>query len=142
VAPHPFTGRQWETIVLLAEGLTLDAIAVSLGVTRSGVRTTLWEARKRTGAESDAGLIAECYEQGWLATKPALLEHREEVEEWPKVTPAQRAYLDVFDRMLKTRYGSEAERRTRLEMRYMLGAICIEKDIHIPGSQPVLALAA
>jgi DNA-binding CsgD family transcriptional regulator len=146
----PFTKRQWEAIELLADGLSLREIAARFGRAHASVRTLLWNARKRVGAANNAGLLAECYDQGWLATPVARLEHEEEAGEWPTVTPAQRAYLTVFDRMLRTPFGSEAERRALLEMRYMLGAMCIEKRIDMPGStrvkceaeRPVLALAA
>jgi len=111
-------------------------------------------ARQRIGAKSNDELLHVCYREGWLGEHTGLLEREaavaireRELDEWPEVTPAQRAYLDRFDRMLKTPYGSEAERRARLEMRYMLGAMCIEKGIPVPGArreleQPVLALAA
>jgi hypothetical protein len=128
--------------LLLAEGLRPKEVALRNGTAHTTVRSQLAEARRRVGVGSTARLIAECYEQGWVKTP----EHVAEIEEWPEITPAQRAYLDVFDRMLRTRYGSEQERRARLEMRYMLGAMCIEKGIGMPGARreperPVLALA-
>jgi hypothetical protein len=55
-------------------------------------------------------------------------EWQAELDEWPKITPAQKCYLDAFDRMLLARAGSEAERRGQLEMRYMLGAMYVERD--------------
>ena len=107
-------------------------IALKLGVSHSTVKNQLASARERIGARTNQRIVAECYEQGWIETR----EHAQKVEEWPKVTPAQHAYLDAFDRMLLTPFGSEAERRGRLEMRYMLGAMCIERGrSSIPGSQ-------
>lgn len=134
----PFYLREWQAIQLLAEGSTPGEIGLLLDVEASTVRKLLAAARARINVRTDEHLVAECYERGWLKTR----EHLAEIEEWSKITPAQRAYLDAFDGMLKTRFGSEEERRGRLEMRYMLGAMCIEKDIPIPGAQPVLALAA
>lgn len=131
----------------MADGFSPEESAVKLGLSRAGLYRRLQAAREQIGADSNAVLVAECYERGWLATRPVRLEHDEEAGEWPKITAAQRLYLDVFDRMLKTRFGSEEERRARLEMRYMLGAMRIEQRISVPGEKreperPVLALAA
>jgi len=119
-------------------------IALLLDVEHTTVRKLFAAARERVDVKTDEHLVAECYEQGWLKTR----EHQAEIDEWPKITPAQKCYLDAFDRMLLARAGSETERRSRLEMRYMLGAMCIEKGVGMPAStgapepEPWLALAA
>jgi DNA-binding CsgD family transcriptional regulator len=137
----PLTPREWEVVSLLADGLRLKEIGFRLGKKAATVEKQAESARLRLGVKTNERLVAECYEQGWR-TAPV----RQEDEEWPEITPAQRAYLNEFDRMLLTPSGSEAERRSLGAMRYMLGAMCLEKGIRVPGTnEPLrvpLALAA
>jgi len=106
VTAHPFSKVRWETILLVAEGYSYEEIAARLRISGSTVRQRLADTRKQVGAKSTTALIAECYDRGWLVTPQARIEHEEEHEDWPTITPAQRAYLTVFDRMLRTTSGS------------------------------------
>jgi len=134
----PFYPREWHVVQLLAEGSTPGEIGLLLDITASTVRKLLAAARARIDARTDEHLVAECYEQGWLKTR----EHQAEIEEWPKITPGQRLYLDAFDRFLLA--GRTVDRVVaRAEMRHHLKSMCIEKGDGMPDSiHSRLALAA
>lgn len=125
----PLERREWEALQLVEEGLTYEQIAARLGVAHSTVRNHLHTAYGKLGVNRAAQAVVKIRAADWYPEPPPVIEP----EEGP-LTPAQKAYLRVFDRHLRAwAAGDEAEEdRTRLECRYMLGAIYVEADARAP----------
>jgi hypothetical protein len=115
---------EWDVCRLLVTGHSRTEIALSRGTGESTVSKLLSRACRKLDVcvvhgspidtEELAGALTDCREP----------------EEAP-LPPAQKLYLQMFDRYLKAR-GERAERRARLEMRYALGAIYLELQIPRP----------
>ena len=115
---------QWECVQRLARGIGMKQIGLELGTTHSTVRTHLHNAYARLHAANAAQAVAVIHAAGWLdpvsaSTAAHALEHEDR-----RVTPAQRLYLDAFDRFLSS--GSSEHRE---EMGHMLGAMFIESGL-------------
>lgn len=89
---------------------------------------------KKVDVKNQAHLIATCYKRGWLGKErdlsnreAALVEREEECDEWPEVTPAQKAYLAEFDRFLLAPSGSMAEARARASQSRTCSAQCTSR---------------
>jgi DNA-binding CsgD family transcriptional regulator len=125
----PLTQREWEALQLVEEGLTYGQIAERLRLSQSTVRAHMHTARKKLGACRAAQAIVKMRAADWYPEAPPVVEP----EEGP-LSPAQKAYLAVFDRHLKAwAAGDErAEIRTRRQMRWMLHGIYVEADRRLP----------
>lgn len=141
-ADCPFTVTELQIIDHIADGKGLKEIALLLGRSASTARTHLHNAYKKINVRNRSHLVNECYKRGWLGRardlsdrEATLVEREEACEEWPEVTPAQKAYLAAFDRWLRAPAGTIAEARASAAKSYMLGAMYVEKGMEIPSAR-------
>lgn len=123
----PLSSRQLACVRGLLEGKGAKQIGLDLGLKPSTVRQHHWAASQVLGVRGRTATAAVVNESGWLDPISDYSDTR--------VTPAQRLYLDAFDRYLRG-WRDEAKRaKARQEMRHMLGAMFIECDIGEPPPQ-------
>lgn len=117
----PLSVAEFGVVRGAAEGKSTRQIGRELGVSPSTVRTHYWKAAKTLGVKGRAALAVVFLSAGWLDPVLAFSDGR--------VSAGQRLYLEAFDRMLAGRRESDRRERGRLEMRYMLGAMHIERGL-------------
>jgi DNA-binding CsgD family transcriptional regulator len=126
---------------LYATGHTHGEIAEVRGTQEATVSALLCRAARKLGVPVPEGNLA--VDSQALAGALTGSSRNEE----PPLTPAQKLYLQAFDRYLAAwRNDGEDERRARLEMRYMLGAMYLEARVPMPSRvsapRPQLRVAA
>jgi DNA-binding CsgD family transcriptional regulator len=139
----PLTRRQMQVMELLVAGNTYQQAAAELGLSRSTVRSYVHQSYLKLGVGSIGPALLRMQELGWMAQpepppKDPCKVGGEVVDYYPDLeplTPAQRLYLQAFDRYLAAPADSPEEDRARSEMRYMLGAMYIERDLRPTGAQ-------
>lgn len=90
----PLTRRQWQIMLLLADGMTGQEIALHLGMSPSTVRRHSHGAFQRLGVPNTAAAVAAIYRNGWVG-----YEVPPKPDRWP---PLVRSYLEALDRYLAT----------------------------------------
>lgn len=70
------TGREYETLALIAEGLTNAEIAIALGVSRETIKTHVRHALARLGCRSRAEAVNVAWKRGTLPADEAWVERR------------------------------------------------------------------
>jgi DNA-binding CsgD family transcriptional regulator len=118
----PLHPGQWNTLRLLAAGGTYAQIALDMSVTVSTVRTALHACYLKLDVHNGHQAIAVAWEAGWMDPVGCA---------WgdDRVTPAQRLYLDAFERYTHAHRDEIAQRRARKEMSYHLGSMCLERGL-------------
>ena len=128
----PLTPRQREVLRALGGGETRKQIARRLGISPSTVREHTYQAYRRLGASNGLHAVAIMLCEGWLAQDDLLsydrsasrAKPREHRKGW-QPSPAQRSYLDAFDRLLTERSDEAARRLDRC-----FTAMCDEQGTH------------
>jgi DNA-binding CsgD family transcriptional regulator len=121
----PLTRGEWAALQGLAEGHTTGQIVLQQGRNASTVRSQLSSAYRRLGVCRSAQAVAVAKDAGWLdAVDSGWDDHR--------VSPAQRLYLQAFDRFLLDR-SRQAKLKARAAMTHHLQSMCIERDIPVPA---------
>lgn len=122
-ADCPLTGTQLRILELLMDGLTYEQIARQLGRSPSTVRSHLHTSYRRLGVGTSYQAVLECVRLGWLSwsnghPEQATLMRIEDLmrqlvrgvagrRSQPRLTPAQRSYLEAFEDHLQARPGDE-----------------------------------
>lgn len=106
----PLTTREHQVVVAAMTGLSAKATALKLGISASTVRTHRKKALARLGVQSMGHAMVVMLQQGWVLrfglipdyTGPVYGASKFGAHAWVP-SPAQRLYLDSFDRLLKDR---------------------------------------
>lgn len=117
----PLTPCQFEVMRSLCAGESQNQIAHRLVVAKTTVRSHAHDAYKRLGVSTVSQAVAVMFREGWLEPDDLLSDY-----EGPAYTtesqrfkinwvpsPAQRLYLDAFDRLLAERSDEAAEHLDR-----------------------------
>lgn len=95
--------------------MTPTQVAEKFSITVWSVYGSCAQGQKRLGCKTRMEAMFRMAEAGWIAEPP--------------LTHAQKLYVQAFDRFLAARRNAELQDKHRDEMRYMLGAMYIEKQI-------------
>lgn len=138
VAPaQPLSPREMQVMELLVAGRDYKQAARELEISPSTIRNHAGKIYRKLGVSKLAPAIFRMQELGWLAAgdpppKDPCKAGGEVIDYYPDlepVTPAQRLYIQAFDRYLAAKSGTADEAKARGEMKYMLGAIYIEQQL-------------
>ncbi len=127
------TPAEREVARLFATGHTRSEIAKARGTKKGNVNVLLSRARGKLGLPTRHGRRIESQEIAHALANPGV--PRPAGPQEPPLSPAQKLYLQAFDRYLRAwANDGEDERRARLEMRYMLGAMYVEAKAPMPDT--------
>lgn len=122
--------REIEVVRQLARGLTYAQVADATGRRTSTVRSLVSQAKGRLGVSTLAEAVAICMQAGWLdvvdqdGQAVALAD--------PRVTWAQRLYLEAFDQSLAAGDDPQEVARTRQLREAALTGMCREAGLERP----------
>lgn len=120
-----------EVARLFATGHTHSEIASRRGCTEANVSALLSRACAKLGVSRRQGHKIDSREVAHALANPGVPRAAGSVEQ--PLSLAQKLYLQAFDRYLRAwANDGEDERRARLEMRYMLGAMYLEAEVPMP----------
>ncbi len=133
----PLTMRQLRIVRLAARGHTYGQIAAHMKIHRTTVRSHIYDATRRCDLKPSSA--ARVHWLVMLATRRGWLEHDDDAagytggsyspmvqsrpSQW-QPSPAQRLYLDAFDRLLTERDDEAVDR-----VDFMFGVMCRERGI-------------
>lgn len=114
----PLTDRQHEILLALLRGGTGKQVARELGITPSAVRSHTHYAYRRLGVADVKQAMAVMLREGWVEVDGILADYegarystddqgKKHTDNWLP-SPAQRLYLDAFDRLLQERTDEAA----------------------------------
>lgn len=97
----PLTNGQYETLALVAEGLSLKEIALRRSCSTSTVQSTLTNTYAVLGAagRGQTTAVVVMKDSGWLGAPPREPQQRDDSRD---VTPTQRAYNEWFVRLCRS----------------------------------------
>lgn len=129
----PLTARQHEALLALLSGRTGKQVARDLGIAHSTVRSRTHNAYQRLGVADARQAMAVMLREGWVEVDEILPDHEgagytTDDQHWGRQdwlpSPAQRLYLDAFDRLLAERTDEAAR-----SLNVMFVAMCCERGI-------------
>lgn len=130
----PLTSRQLEVLRLVASGLTYKQTGLELGIRHSTVKSHLEAAYRRLGVHNVGQAAALLIREQWVSpdellpdyTGPGYSTRRMRKDDGWLPTPAQRLYLDAFDRLLTNRSEDAAA-----EVAFYMAVMCQERGIPV-----------
>lgn len=139
-AECPLTGREYEAVTLMMQGLDIGASAARMGITESAVRSLLKTARQRLGliGAGNGPMFASMFSHGWVT--PQQVAPHDTYSTWLQATKndldwrpsaAQRCYLNAFNRLLWRR-----DPRAAVAASLALALMCLEAGVRPPTARP------